>query len=237
MLTDPIAQGIHDYHFKRENTPVLIHAEGFDTDEVLPSYFFRSYHDMPVLERKALQLARGTVLDVGACAGCHSVYLQEKGFEVYSLERSQVSCQVLRDRQLKHVIHSDLFQYNERQFDTLLLLMNGTGIAGTLSKLDAFLQHLKSLLAPDGQILIDSSDLVYLYLDEDGSAQLDLNADHYYGELIYQTEYKKQKGQPFPWLYVDPDTLAEKALQNKLKVDRLIKGEHFDYLAILKHQS
>jgi len=235
-VNDPIAQAIFDYHFKRENTPVVIYANDFDPDEVLPSYFFRTFNEMPPLEQQALQLARGKVLDVGACAGCHSIYLQEKGLDVYSLERSLLSCRVMHDRQLRQVIHADLFQYSGQQFDTILLLMNGTGIAGTLSQMDNFLQKLKSLLAPGGQILIDSSDLIYLYLDEDGSAMIDLNTDHYYGEMTYQTAYKNNKSPSFSWLYLDPDTLAEKAHQNQLKSDQIIHGGHYDYLAIIKHQ-
>jgi len=228
---DPIALGVFNYHYHRDNSPIYIHSENFDTDEVLPSYFFRDYKQMPGLEQKALDLANGRVLDVGACAGSHALYLQQKGLEVTALERSALCCQVMKDRGIADVCQTDFFQFEDEKFDTILLLMNGTGIAGTLSRLDLLLQKLGNLLQPGGQILIDSSDLIFLYTDDDGSAVIDLAAESYYGELCFQTEYKGQKSREFPWLYVDPDLLKERARRNKLQVKQLVKGNHFDYLA------
>tara|TARA_R110002050_G_scaffold76646_3_gene163958 strand:- start:11256 stop:11972 length:717 start_codon:yes stop_codon:yes gene_type:complete len=228
---DPISQGVFNNHFHRDNSPIYIHSENFDTDEVLPSYFFRSYKQMPALEQKALDLAHGRILDVGACAGSHALYLQQKGLEVTALERSPLCCQVMKDRGVTDIRQADFFQFENDKYDTILLLMNGTGIAGSLSRLDLLLQKLGNLLQPKGQILIDSSDLIFLYTDEDGSAVIDLVAESYYGELSFQTEYKNKKSREFPWLYVDPDLLTEHVGRNKLQVKQLIKGDHFDYLA------
>ncbi len=230
---DPIGQAVHNYHFKQINKPVIIYSDEFDEDEVLPSYFFRRFVDMPALERKALEKAKGRILDVGACAGCHALYLQEKGHEVVALERSALSCEVLKARGIQQVLHQDLFLHHDR-YDTLLLLMNGTGIAGTLASFESFLRHLSTLLKPDGQILIDSSDLIYLYTEEDGSALIDINAEKYYGELTFQTEYNKQKGKPFPWLYVGLDLMKQYAEKAGLKIESVDHGEHYDYLATLK---
>lgn len=234
LSSDPIGQAVHDYHFRRINRPITIHSEEFDEDSVSPSYFFRTFDEMPKLERLALEKATGEVLDIGACAGCHSLYLQQKGIEVTALERSALCCKVLKDRGVRKVVHADLFQFQSQKFDTLLLLMNGTGIAGTLNNLVNFLNHLKKLLKPDGRILIDSSDLIYLYMDDDGSAMVDINAANYYGELVYQTEYNGKKGKPFPWLYIDSENLAEHLNQVGLKIDHIEFGDHFDYLATLK---
>ena len=228
---DPIAHGVFNYHFHRYNSPIYVHSDGFDPDEVLPSYFFRTYNQMPLLEQKALGLAHGKILDVGACAGCHSLHLQEKGLEVTALERSSLCCKVMLDRGIHKVEHLDLFQLKDEKYDTILLLMNGTGIAGTLNGLNHLFQKLSNLLTSNGQILIDSSDLIFLYTEDDGSAVIDLNADNYYGELVFQTEYKNQKGDKFPWLYVDIDLLTEYALKNNLRVKHIFKGDHFDYLA------
>ncbi len=230
-MQDPISQGVFNYHYHRDNSPVLIHSDGFDTDEVLPSYFFRSYKQMPKLEQKSLDLAFGRVLDAGACAGCHSIYLQDKGFDVTALEQSQICCQVMNDRGITKVRNTNLFHLENEKFDTILLLMNGTGIAGTLNKLNLFFKKLRSLLNPNGQILIDSSDLIFLYTEEDGSAVIDIAADKYYGELTFQTEYKNQKSPNFPWLYIDQDLLKKYVKKSQLKVSHIFKGDHFDYLA------
>lgn len=231
LFDDPMGRAVYDYHFNSINQPIIVHSADFDDDTIDPKYLFRTYKEMPALEKKALNLCKGTVLDVGACAGSHSLYLQEKGFDVTALEISALCCEVLKSRNIHKVIQQDVFKFNDQKFDTILLLMNGTGIAGTLAGLDILFHQLRSLLNPSGQILIDSSDLIYLYEQEDGSAVIDLNADNYYGELMFQTEYNNFASQSFPWLYVDLNNLEHALEKNDLKLSNVYKGQHYDYLA------
>ena len=178
-----------------------------------------------------MSLCSGTILDVGACAGPHSRYLQQKGFEVTALETSALCCEVLKDRNITKIVQQDIFKFNGQTFDTILLLMNGTGIAGSLSGLEVLLHHLKTLLNPGGQILIDSSDLIYLFEEEDGSALIDISAGKYYGELTFQTEYKNWVSHSFSWLYVDLNNLENAIEKNQLKLKKVFRGQHYDYLA------
>lgn len=231
LFDDPMGRAVYDYHFNSINQPIIVHSADFDDDTIDPKYLFRTYKEMPALEKKALNLCKGTVLDVGACAGSHSLYLQEKGIDVTALEISTLCCEVLKSRNIHKVIQQDVFKFNEQKFDTILLLMNGTGIAGTLAGLDILFHQLRSLLNPSGQILIDSSDLIYLYEQEDGSAVIDINAENYYGELIFQTEYNNFVSQSFPWLYVDLNNLEHALEKNNLKLSKVYKGQHYDYLA------
>jgi hypothetical protein len=228
---DPIGRAVYDFHFNSVNQPILVHSDDFDDDTIDTSYLFRSYKQMPVLEKKAMNLCRGTILDVGACAGPHSMYLQQKGYEVYALETSALCCEVLKNRHILNIIQHDIFKFCNQTFDTILLLMNGTGIAGTLNGLDILLHQLKGLLNPGGQILIDSSDLIFLFEQEDGSALVDISSDKYYGELTFQTEYKNWISAPFSWLYVDLDNLENAIEKNGLKLNTVYKGQHYDYLA------
>lgn len=231
QFDDPIGRAVYDFHFNSINQPIIVHSDDFDDDTIDTSYLFRSYKQMPALEKKAMNLCAGTILDVGACAGPHSVYLQQKGFEVTALETSALCCEVLKDRNITNIIQQDIFKFSNHTFDTILLLMNGTGIAGSLSGLEVLLHHLKTLLNPEGQILIDSSDLIYLFEEEDGSALIDISADKYYGELTFQTEYKDWISQPFPWLYADLNNLENAIEKNQLKLNKVFKGQHYDYLA------
>jgi len=228
---DPIGRAVYDFHYHSINQPIIVHSDDFDDDTIDTSYLFRSYKQMPALEKKAMSLCSGTILDVGACAGPHSVYLQQKGFEVTALETSALCCEVLKDRNITKIVQQDIFKFSGQTFDTILLLMNGTGIAGSLSGLEVLLHHLKTLLNPGGQILIDSSDLIYLFEQEDGSALIDLSADKYYGELTFQTEYKNWISQPFSWLYADLNNLENAIEKNHLKLNKVFKGQHYDYLA------
>ena len=186
---------------------------------------------MPKIEQKALELTRGTVLDVGCGSGSHSLYLQNtKQLEVLGVDISRGATQVAALRGVKKVVHRSIFDYNEKRFDTILLLMNGLGIAQTFSGVMPLLFHLKSLLQPKGQILVDSSDLIYLFPEEE---QLDWRmADLYYGELDYGIRFDG-KEEEFPWLYLDFDHLTTAALQAGLACEKVLDGPNHDYLARL----
>ena len=104
---------------------------------------------------------------------------------------------------------------------------------GNLSNVDTFLQHLASLLRPNGQVLLDSSDIIYMFeQDEDGGYWIPNNGQ-YYGEVTFVMEYKGQKGESFPWIYFDYNTLQNACLANNFDCELILSGEHYDYLARL----
>ena len=99
-----------------------------------------------------------------------------------------------------------------------------------------FLRQLKRLLTENGQILVDSSDIIYMFdEDEDGGKWIPGNTD-YYGELEFKISYKGEMEKPFDWMYIDFNTLQNAASANGLTCELLIEGDHFDYLARLSHQ-
>ena len=232
-MKDLFGTAILDY--QTNNSPENISTETTisEADAMEVSYLFRSYKEMPKLEQEALQLAKGKILDVGCGAGSHSLYLQEKELEVTSIDISENAIKACALRGVKNAQVQNVLDSNSNEkFDTILLLMNGTGIFGTLDQTSKYLQKLKSLLAPNGQILIDSSDIIYMFdEDEDGSKWV--SADGYYGELTFTISYKNQTEEAFPWLYLDYNTLQNAAHANGLECELILEGEHFDYLARL----
>jgi SAM-dependent methyltransferase len=212
------------------NAESIITSTNISEEDVLPlSYLFRSFKEMPRIEQKALQLAKGKVLDVGCGSGSHSLYIQDKGFNVKAIDISPGAINVANKRGVLHAQVKALL--NETgTFDTILLLMNGTGIFQELSQVSKYLTHLKSLLNPNGQILIDSSDIKYMYQDEDGGLWMDTNAN-YYGELDYFLSYKGVKETPLKWLYLDFNRLLTACIAVGLNCELVIEGEHYDYLA------
>jgi SAM-dependent methyltransferase len=199
-------------------------------DELPVPYLFRAFDEMPELERKALGMADGSVLDIGCGSGSHALWLQEKGLEVKAIDISPGAIETCRIRGVKNAEVQDIWKLEGETFDTLLMLMNGMGICGKLEKLPDLLKKLKSLLKPEGQILADSSDLIYMFDDEDSET---LPSDHYYGEVQFETRYKNLRSAPFPWLYVDYHNLALHANHTGLKCEMICQGEHYDYLARL----
>lgn len=190
--------------------------------------YFRSLAQMPDLERIALEACRGHVLDIGAGAGSHALALQQRGFRVAALDCSPGATAVMRDRGIRQVVMADVFTYESDRYDTLLLLMNGLGIAGDLQGLLQLLTHSHKLLQPGGQILADSSDLEYLY-DETTPKP----TDRYYGIINCRYEYKGQFTPWFNWLYVDQATLRDVAARAGFSMDVVFAQEDGQYLALL----
>lgn len=226
---DPMGRAIADYHATGKAARLRVFSPMLDEDEIPVATLFRPLEDMPAIEREALQLARGHILDVGAGAGCHSLALQAMGKQVTAIDISPHAVATMRDRGVLDAREQDFFTL-DGQYDTILMLMNGIGIVGTLSRMDAFFMQVDRLLAPGGQLLCDSSDICYLYEDEDGFIDL-TGVEGYYGEMTYQMQYKGMKGEPFPWLFIDPETLAEQARRHGFEVELVARGPHYDYLA------
>jgi len=186
------------------------------------------------LEQKALQLTKGKVLDVGCGAGSHALYLQnEKNLNVKAIDISENAIQACQLRGLKNAEVVNVLDLDaSEKFDTILLLMNGTGIFGKLNQISTYLQKLKNLLNEGGQILIDSSDIIYMF-DQDEDGAYEINGNGYYGELTFTIQYKGETEETFDWLYLDYNTLQNAAIANDLECELIMEGEHFDYLARL----
>ena len=224
-----MGSAIADFHATGKAAKLRVFSPMFDEDEIPVKTLFRGFDEMPAIEQTALREATGRILDVGAGAGCHSLALQHMDKQVTAIDISPLAVATMRKRGVKEVLQQDFFTL-DGQYDTILMLMNGIGIVGSLSRLPAFFMQVDHLLTPGGQLLCDSSDICYIFEDEDGIIDL-TGIEGYYGELNYQMQYKNVKGEEFPWLFIDPETLKEQALAHGFKVDVIARGSHYDYLA------
>ncbi len=200
----------------------------FEEDEIPVKTLFREEDEMPEIERKALEMAKGKTLDVGAGAGCHSLILQKRGFDVTAIDISPLSVETMRARGVKKAFEQDFYALDGR-YDTVLMMMNGIGIVGTLSRMPMFFRHLDKILASDGQLLCDSSDISYVFENEEGI--IELPDTDYYGEINYQMRYRDIIGEPFSWLFIDAETLRQVAEKHGYAVEIVAEGKHDDYLA------
>ena len=233
-MKDLFGQAILDFQTNNKPENLMTSTSISEEDEMDVSYLFRSFSKMPLIEQKALELSYGKVLDIGCGAGSHSLHLQDKkGIEVTSLDISKNAIETCKLRGIKKAVLQDFMSLENEKFDTILLLMNGTGICGKLKKLPEFLGKLKSMLLPGGQILIDSSDIIYMFdEDEDGGKWIS-SENIYYGELTFEISYKGEKETPLDWLYLDYNTLQNACFANGLKSELILEGVHYDYLAKL----
>jgi 2-polyprenyl-3-methyl-5-hydroxy-6-metoxy-1,4-benzoquinol methylase len=227
-LLDVFGQAILDYSNGDTEQVIITETNISEADVLAVSYLFRSYDKMPILEQKAIALTKGNILDVGCGAGSHALYLQNSlDKDVLALDASKGAITACKRRGIKQTVCTTIQDYNEQQFDTILLLMNGIGLAQKRENLLDFLLHLKTLLNPNGQLLLDSSDIAYMY-DKDDLEEIET----YYGTLKFTISYKTYT-ETFDWLFVDFDTLKQVALAAGLSCERVLEGKHYDYLAKL----
>lgn len=229
---DPMGTAIYDFFKYGKAARLRVFSSQFDEDEIPVATLFRSYNEMPPIEQTALRLSTGKILDVGAGSGCHTLALRAMGKDATAIDISPLSVKVMKERGLNAMpvnLFDPLFC---ESFDTILMLMNGSGIIGKLEHLGDFFQRMKLLLRPGGCVLMDSSDLKYLFEEEDGSYLIDLAGD-YYGEIDFRMQYKQVKGDTFDWLYIDFDTLSLYAAQYGFKAEMVEEGSHYAYLAKL----
>jgi SAM-dependent methyltransferase len=221
------------YHSGDHDAKIVVYDDFGDRDEHPVSYFFRTPVDFPQLELHAIDLCRGRVLDAGAGSGCHALALQERGLAVVALELAPELCRIMRERGVQNAICGNIHEVESDPFDTVLMMMNGLELSGNLAGLRRLLGRLHALVRPDGQVLADSTDLRESHGSGlDGARRKD---GRYVGEITSQLEFAGEKGEPFPHLYVDPDTLRYYASRTGWNLTVPVEGPYGQYLAQLTH--
>ncbi len=223
-MKDIHGKAIVDFYKNKESDDLILHNSYGEPEEMPVEVFFRDQLDFTTMEHLAMIESEGRILDIGAGAGAQSLVLQEWGKDIVALDNSPGCVEVMNLSGISNVKCEDFYKHIGK-YDTLLLLMNGLGIVGKLKQIPAFLKHCRTLLNPDGQIILDSSDISYLY-EEDSD-----RPTGYYGEVQYQYQYQNEKGDWFDWVYVDQETLTGIVEKEGLEIEILMTEETDQYLA------
>jgi SAM-dependent methyltransferase len=233
----PHGRSLMDYFNGDRSATIVLHSDLGEREEVPVAAWFREPADSGP-ERAALNLCRGRVLDVGAGTGLHALELQARGLEVCAIDVVPEAVEIMRRRGVRDARQADVFGFAGGPFDTVLVYANGAGLAETLSGLPALITTLDRLVAPGGQILLDSTDL---RPEDPGATRLVQDAagiwrredGRYLGDIQFQIEYRGTKAPPFPQLYVDPDAMADVAAAGGWTCEVVERGRGGSYLARL----
>ncbi len=226
---DIFGTAIKAFYEEKDKTDIIVHSPDFEDDVIPVEYLFRKFEDMPEVEQKALELCEGKVLDVGCGAGSHALFLQQKKkLQVKAIDTSAGAIEIVKKRGVENAVSEDFFKLKDEKFDTILMLMNGSGIIGKLKNLKSFFDHSRTLLTESGKILMDSSDLIYLFEDEFE------DPENYFGEFKYSISYKEWHSEDFDWLFISPDLLTEYAESNGFDCEIIHQGDNYDFLAELR---
>ena len=225
-MIDLPGKAIHDFYFEKSNKKLFVQDIFGPKVEMPLKTYFRRFSEMPDLEKKALQLCSGKILDIGAGSGSHVLELQKNHKEVYALEISSSACEVMENRGVQNVICADVFAYEGEKFDTLLLLMNGIGISSTIDGFKKFLKKAEELLNPNGKLIFDSCDIGYMY-------EVAEKPDYYYGQVRCRYEYEQLLTDWFQWLYLDKETMQTISAALGWKSEIILEDDSDQYLAVL----
>ena len=227
-MKDPIGTAIEDFYNGDLKAEIIVESDLCDDDIIPLNILCRTFEEMSELEKTALSVASGDILDVGAGCGNHALELIKKGENVTAIDISEKAVKHMIDKGI-NAYKINFFELKDKQFDTITFFMNGIGIAGKLSNLKHTLAHAKTLLKPNGKLIFDSSDISYLYEDEDGSVWMDLN-NEYFGNFKFKMNYKNESTDWFDWLYIDYNKMKEIAEELNFEVNLLFEDE-YSYLA------
>ncbi|MGY4383456.1 SAM-dependent methyltransferase [Pedobacter sp. UYP24] len=224
---DVFGEALKDQFLKPPAETLWVHNSYDDPEEMPVDIYFRDEEEMPELELRAMELCKGKTLDVGAGVGSHALILQQRGFDITGMDISAAAVDIMKKRGLKKAMEGDILKYTADTYDTLLFMMNGIGLTGTIAGLTSFLEKVKALLNPGGQLVFDSSDLSYLY------QEIEFPAKGYFGEVSFRYEYRSTKGSWFKWIYVDQQTLKTIASKKGWTVEIIFEDDSDQYLARL----
>jgi 2-polyprenyl-3-methyl-5-hydroxy-6-metoxy-1,4-benzoquinol methylase len=229
----PIGLAIKDYFAGDLSAEVKTCRDDGVVNSMSINVFFRNATDFQ-LDKLILDNCRGRVLDIGAGAGIHSLYLQEKGFSVCALDVSPEACQVMRARGVKELLCMSLADLKTGKYDTLVLLGRSICMVETIAGLNDFLLDARKLVNPGGQILLNSLD-VRKVRDRPSLAYQEANkkAGRYIGEIWLYREYKGVIGPMSGLLHVDPETLASHAAGAGWTFEILLQEKDGNYAARL----
>lgn len=236
----PLGRALRDYQRGDTGARFVVHSDLWDSEITLVEEYYRPRHQrLSEIELRALALCRGRVLDLGAGAGRHALELQERGHEVTAVDVSPEAVEVMRRRGVRDARCGDLTAVANECFDTLLLMMHGIGLAGTLDGLTVFLEAARQVLRADGQILCDSADLALVLPPPDHPPDRSAaGVPRYSGEVEFRLSYGDLEGRPYPWLFVDPRTLEAFAAAGGFDFELGAMGGRGAYLArLLRRQT
>jgi SAM-dependent methyltransferase len=230
----PLGQACLDYWGGDIKAAYLYERDdGFKEQHLLGDYFRSSSEFFP-LEKTALDLCDGYVLEVGAGVGSHALFLQENGFRVMANDIAEGAVDVMSARGVREVHCGPILDMPRGAFDTLLLLGRSIGLVEDLEGLHRFLRKSSTLVKSSGQMLLTSLD-VTVTDDPKFQAYQDRNSaeGRYSGEIRFRMRYANLESDWIKWLQVDPSTLASCALEEGWVSETVATESDGNYLARL----
>ena len=157
---DAFGHGMHDFLQGRAAAEIAERDDGCLGLTGGPGCYFREYREWPSLEKRALRLARGRVLDIGCGAGRVALHLQGKGLDVLGVDNSPMAVKVCKARGLKKARVVPVTQLSRKLglFGTIVMFGNNFGLVGNVKRAKWLLRRFHAMTTPDARIIAESRD-------------------------------------------------------------------------------
>jgi len=236
---DAYGQQLLAQHHSQQTTVEIIERDDnyIDTGSD-PGLYFSEYRQWSPLEKRAINLVKGRVLDVGCGAGRHALYLQEKNFDVTGIDNSPGAIRVCKLRGLKRAIVrpiNDVDKFKPASFDTIIMMGNNFGLFGSLENARVILKKFARITAPDALIIAKTLDP---YKTDNplhpSYHHLNRRRGRLGGQIRMRVRYGKAVGEWFDYLFVSPEEMREIFRDTDWQIEELLNAEEANYVAVIQ---
>jgi SAM-dependent methyltransferase len=200
--------------------------------------YFTEYDEWGDLEKQAIAKARGRILDIGCGAGRHSLYLQEKGFDVTGIDNSPGAIKVCKLRGLKKALVrpiDEIDKFRAGSFDTILMFGGNFGLFGSRKNAGIILQKMSRITAPNARILAatlnpyKTDDINHLQYHRSNRRRGRMG-----GQIRMRIRYGKAVGEWFDYLFVSPEEMMDILKNTGWRIKELVDSEKANYIAVIE---
>ena len=206
-----------------------------------PGLYFSEYRQWSPLEKRAVKLAKGRILDVGCGAGRHALYLQAKGFDVTGIDNSPGAIKICKLRGLtKAIIRpiSDADKFKLASFDTILMMGNNFGLFGSRENARIILKKFASITAPDARIIAKT---LNPYITANSLHppyhRANRRRGRLGGQIRMRVRYGATVGEWFDYLFVSPEEMQEILCNTDWQIEELLNAVEANYVAVIQKKA
>lgn len=189
-----------------------------------PERWFNPKHELSQMDIKCLStIGNGNILDIACGTGVHMRYLQKQKREVHGFDVSEFSVMLAKKMGTKNVYAESFWDFDINiKFDNAICMNGSIGFVGDICKLEEFLRKCRTFLKKDGFLYLQGLDWRIDPMHKHAKyIQNNIEKGLYPGTVKFHQEYKDITDEEFNWIWVDTDTLQEKAIQNGFEVVNL----------------
>jgi SAM-dependent methyltransferase len=237
---DAYGKEIYAY-LKDHSVPEIIERDDGYIDAGFGSIktYFSAFGDWPEVEKSASKFIKGKVLDIGSGAGRVGLHLQNKGYEVISIDNSPFAIKVCKLRGVKNakvMSITEINRFKPKTFDTIVMFGNNFGLFGDYNKAKKLLRELYRITSDKALIIATTRD-PYKTNDPDhlDYQKANLKRGRMAGQIRLRVRFQRCVGEWFDYLFVSKGEMNDILKGTGWKVRKFITGKQ-NYAAIIEKQ-